>query len=87
MDLNHEFHRTRDSFRKLFKHCQKDKRSSCSILARCGQKTGRFDECRFLSGFTSIHEVMIHNADHSYPEDLENVLRETIRKLHQRRIF
>ena len=26
------------------------------------------------------HEVMIHNADHSYPEDLENVLRETLRE-------
>ena len=23
---------------------------------------------------------MIHNADHSYPEDLENVLRETLRE-------
>ena len=30
--------------------------------------------------FTSIHEVMIHNADHSYPEDLENVLRETLQE-------
>ena len=30
--------------------------------------------------FTSIHEVMIHNANLTYPEDLENILRDTLRE-------
>lgn len=28
--------------------------------------------------FTSIHEVMIHSVERVYPEDLENVLRQTL---------
>ena len=46
------------------------------VAERIGQLMGG----GFYMVFTSIHEVMIHNADHSYPEDLENVLRETLRE-------
>ena len=34
----------------------------------------------FYLVFTSIHEVMIHNVNISYPEDLEIVLRDTIQE-------
>lgn len=34
----------------------------------------------FYLVFTSIHEVMIHSTDNSYPEDLERILKETIRE-------
>lgn len=34
----------------------------------------------FYLVFTSIHEVMVHNADYAYPEDLERILRDTLRE-------
>lgn len=30
--------------------------------------------------FTSVHEVMVHNADVVYPEDLKEVLSDTLEK-------
>ena len=34
----------------------------------------------FYMVFTSIHEVMIHNVNLTYPDDLENILRDTLRE-------
>ena len=47
------------------------------VAERIGQLMGG----GFYMVFTSIHEVMIHNADHSYPEDLENVFKRSMEVL------
>ena len=39
----------------------------------------------FYMVFTSIHEVMIHNDHCVDPDDLENVLEDTIKEQHRRR--
>ena len=46
------------------------------VAERIGQLMGG----GFYMVFTSIHEVMIHNANLTYPEDLENILRDTLRE-------
>lgn len=37
--------------------------------------------------FTSVHEVMVHSADMVYPEDLKDVLMDTIKKQRLRKII
>ena len=37
--------------------------------------------------FTSVHEVMVHSADMVYPEDLKDVLMDTIKKQRLQKII
>ena len=80
MDLNHEFYLTRDSIGSCLSTARRTNGAVAIFLPGVAKRLADLMDADFYMVFTSIHEVMIHNADHSYPEDLENVLRETLRE-------
>ena len=80
MDLNHEFYLTRDSIGSCLSTARRTNGAVAIFLPGVAKRLADLMDADFYMVFTSIHEVMIHNADQSYPEDLENVLRETLRE-------
>lgn len=80
MDLNHEFYLKRDSIGNCLSTARRTNGAVAVFLPGVAQRLANLMNADFYMVFTSIHEVMIHNADRSYPEDLEVVLRDTIRE-------
>ena len=69
----------KDAIRKLPEYGKKDKWCSCSFSSGSSGAAGNSFQGSFYLVFTSIHEVMIHNAATAKPEDLRRVLEDTVR--------
>ena len=78
MDLNHEFYLKKDSIGSCLSTARRTNGAIAIFLPGVAKRLADLMDADMV--FTSIHEVMIHNADRSYPEDLENVLRDTLRE-------
>ena len=81
MDLNHEFYLTRDSIGSCLSTARRTNGAVAIFLPGVAKRLADLMDADFYMVFTSIHEVMIHNADHSYPEDLENVFKRSMEVL------
>lgn len=80
MDLNREVGLRPDSMGNCLSTARRTNGAVAIFLPGVAQRLAKMMDADFYMAFTSIHEVMIHNADRTYPEDLENILRETIRE-------
>ena len=80
MDLNHEFHLKHDSIGNCLSTARRTNGAVAVFLPGVAKRLSDLMNADFYMVFTSIHEVMIHNVNTSYPEDLEVVLRETLRE-------
>ena len=80
MDLNHEFHLKRDSIGNCLSTARRTNGAVAVFLPGVAKRLADLMNADFYLVFTSIHEVMIHNVNISYPEDLEIVLRDTIQE-------
>lgn len=59
---------------------QRRKQWCCSVPAGVAEQLAYMLDSDFYMVFTSVHEVMIHNDKFVEPEDLQCVLRDTIRE-------
>ena len=66
MDLNHEFYLTRDSIGSCLSTARRTNGAVAIFLPGVAKRLADLMDADFYMVFTSIHEVMIHNADHSY---------------------
>ena len=80
MDLNHEFFMKRDSIGNCLSTARRTNGAVAIFLPGVAKRLADLLEADFYMVFTSIHEVMIHSTELSYPDDLETVLRDTLRE-------
>lgn len=80
MDLSHEFFLKRDSIGNCLSTARRTNGAVAIFLPGVAKRLAELLDADFYMVFTSIHEVMIHNANLTYPEDLENILRDTLRE-------
>lgn len=79
MDLNHEFCLKKDNVGNCLSTARRTNGAVAVFLPGVAKRLADLMNGDFYLVFTSIHEVMIHNAECSYPEDLERVLKDTLR--------
>ena len=80
MDLNHDYQLKRDSIGNCLSTARRTNGAVAAFLPGVARRIADLMDADFYLVFTSIHEVMIHNVNLSYPEDLEVVLKDTIRE-------
>ena len=80
MDLNREVPLRPDRMGNCLSTARRTNGAVAVFLPGVAQRLSKMMDADFYMAFTSIHEVMIHSADRTYPEDLENILRDTIRE-------
>lgn len=80
MDLNHDYKLKRDSIGNCLSTARRTNGAVAAFLPGVARRIADLMDADFYLVFTSIHEVMIHNVNLSYPEDLEVVLKDTIRE-------
>ena len=70
---------------KLSQYNEKTNGAVAVFLPGVAEQLAYMLDSDFYMVFTSVHEVMIHNDKFVEPEDLQCVLRDTIRELHRKR--
>ena len=79
MDLNRNFPLKRDKFGNCLSTVRRTNGAVAIFLPGVAARLARLLNTDFYMVFTSIHEVMIHNDRNVEPEDLKEVLQETIK--------
>ena len=80
MDLNNDFRIEKDNIGNCLSTIRKTNGAVAIFLPGVAQRLAYLFNGDFYVVFTSIHEAMIHEADRVYPEDLERILKETIKE-------
>lgn len=80
MDLNRDFPLKRDKFGNCLSTVRRTNGAVAIFLPGVAARLARLLNTDFYMVFTSIHEVMIHNANVVYPDDLEEILGDTLRE-------
>lgn len=80
MDLASEHVLKKDAMGNCLSTSKKTNGAVAVFLPGVAERLGRLLDSNFYIAFTSIHEVMIHDERRVHPEDLESILRETLRE-------
>lgn len=78
MDIAGHHELKKSSFGNCLSTAKKTNGAVAVFLPGVAQRLAQLLDGDFYMVFTSIHEVMIHNARNVYPEDLKRILEETI---------
>ncbi|MDY4691984.1 MAG: DUF5688 family protein [Blautia sp.] len=80
MDLTHDIHLEKDTMGNCLSTSRKTNGAVAVFLPGVAQRLAYLLESDFYMVFTSIHEVMIHNDAVVEPEDLKNILMDTMKE-------
>lgn len=78
MDLNHDFCIRKDSVETCLSTTRRTNGAVAIFLPGVAKRLAYLMGGDFYVAFTSVHEVMIHDAKTSYPDDIERVLKQTL---------
>lgn len=80
MDLNNGYQLKKDCIGNCLSTVRRTNGAVAVFLPGVAKRLSDLMNADFYLVFTSIHEVMVHSVKLSYPEDLEVVLKDTIRE-------
>ena len=80
MDQNSDFSVKKDNIGNCLSTTRRTNGAVAIFLPGVAKMLADLLEKDFYLVFTSVHEVMIHNVERAHPDDLERVLKETLRE-------